>query len=373
MTATPSPRSVNTILHEILCRFMAALVILISFDSSNEHVGSSISWIILFGTILAEIPTKTPVAPPVALEVEAAIVASPVGVLDLIMYSSTDSDPSNALPSPEHVSTLPATSSFLCTDSSKASSDSSDSLYSSSSETSSPTHDSAHALRQIVPAPPGIPRRPGILVLPGQEIPCGRPYRTQPNGVLNMLTARKRVHLFHARLLANLMRFCSLPSSSPRKRCRSSSSSSSSDSPLGTTIVTPADVPRPSTRVTPATTTVDHSPVGPSRKRYRSPTTFVPSAIPAPGALSPTHADLLAHHKRFRTSSAALSLEASVEESMEIGSDDEDIDSDVMADIVAEAAAADKFRTEVDVGFKGDAEAKEEAKSSTRGTIEIGI
>nr|GEV10630.1 hypothetical protein [Tanacetum cinerariifolium] len=30
---------------------------------------------------------------------------------------------------------------------------------------------------QILPAPPGLPRRPTILVLPGQPIPVGRPYR----------------------------------------------------------------------------------------------------------------------------------------------------------------------------------------------------
>ncbi|GJW67705.1 hypothetical protein Tco_0122129 [Tanacetum coccineum] len=164
----------------------------ISSDSSDESVESSISRIILFGTILTEIPTETPVVPPVAPEAEVAIVASPAGVLDLIMYSFTDSDSSDDLPSPEHVSNLPATSPFLCTDSSEASSDSSDSessdrplspdshattiarwrskvaLYSSSSETLSPTHDLPPALCQIVPALLGIPHQHGILVLPGQ-------------------------------------------------------------------------------------------------------------------------------------------------------------------------------------------------------------
>ncbi|GKG55810.1 hypothetical protein Tco_0574704, partial [Tanacetum coccineum] len=77
---------------------------------------------------MTKIPTETPVVPPVAPEVETAIVASPAGVLDLIVYSSTDSDSSGDLPSPEHVSTLPTTSPFLCNDSYEASSDSSDSV-----------------------------------------------------------------------------------------------------------------------------------------------------------------------------------------------------------------------------------------------------
>ncbi|GJX33030.1 hypothetical protein Tco_0242885 [Tanacetum coccineum] len=66
---------------------MATLASAAVFD--DESVGSSPSWIILFGTILAEIPSGTPTIEPV-------------------------------------VPTLPHTSPFLCTDSSKTSSDSSE-------------------------------------------------------------------------------------------------------------------------------------------------------------------------------------------------------------------------------------------------------
>ncbi|GKA29222.1 hypothetical protein Tco_0715467 [Tanacetum coccineum] len=332
----------------------------------------------MFGTITSEIPVETLVIPPVSPEVEAARVASPVGVLDLITYSSSDSDPStDLLPSPEHVSTLPATLPFLCTDSFEASSDSSDrpfspdshetvvarwrskvALRSSSSKTSSPTHELPPTVFHIVPAPPGISLRHGILVLIGQVIPYGRPYRTQRDGVLKMLTARKRVHPVPTRVPANHRRFCSTPSSSPRKRRRSSCSSSLSDSP-------------------PATTTIDNSPARPSRKRCRSPTTSVPSAIPASVALSPTRADILPPRKRFRSSSTTLSPKASIEGSIGIGSEEEDIDSDIMvdieADIAEEAAAAEEVRAETDVGFEGDDVAEEEAESSARDTIEIGI
>nr|GEV53463.1 putative reverse transcriptase domain-containing protein [Tanacetum cinerariifolium] len=222
---------------------MAAPVILISFDSLDVIVGSPISRIILFGTIPTETPIETLVVPPIALEAEAAIVASPAGVLDLIVYSSIDFDSSEHLPSLDDVPTLLATSPFLY---------------------------------------------------------------------------------------------------SP-----------------------------------PATTTIDDSPAGPSRKRCRSLTTSIPLAIPALGALFLIRVDILPPRKRYRSSSVALSSEASIEGSIQIGSEEEDIDYDIMAyieaDIAVEAATAAKFRTKVDVGFEGDDKAEEEAESSARGTVEIGL
>ncbi|GKD11854.1 hypothetical protein Tco_1196261, partial [Tanacetum coccineum] len=167
---------------------MAALVILISSDSSYESVGSSSSRIIFFGFISAEIPAKTPVIPPVALEVEAARVASPAGVLDLIRYSYSDSDSSEDPHAPEHAPSAPVTSLFLHSSDSSERPSSSDlnltvvaqwrsrvALHSSSP--SSPTHDlsldvvaSPRPFR-IVPAPPRVPRLPTILVLPDHSSP----------------------------------------------------------------------------------------------------------------------------------------------------------------------------------------------------------
>ncbi|GJR42672.1 hypothetical protein Tco_1310775 [Tanacetum coccineum] len=46
-------------------KLMAILVISISSDSSDESVGSSLSRIILFGIIPAEIPAETPTIPSV--------------------------------------------------------------------------------------------------------------------------------------------------------------------------------------------------------------------------------------------------------------------------------------------------------------------
>ncbi|GJT24436.1 hypothetical protein Tco_0894373 [Tanacetum coccineum] len=123
---------------------MAILIISISSDSSDESVGSSTSRVVLFGTvptiILAEgstrVPTtipsmihdsaaEIPIIPPTALEAGVTIVTSPAGVLDLIMYSSTDSDLSEDLSAPEHAPIVPTTSPFLhSSNSSKAFDDS---------------------------------------------------------------------------------------------------------------------------------------------------------------------------------------------------------------------------------------------------------
>ncbi|GJQ89064.1 putative reverse transcriptase domain-containing protein [Tanacetum coccineum] len=82
-------------------------------------------------------------------------------------------------------------------------------------------------IRQILPAPPSLPGRSAILVLPGQSIFVGRPYRTQPNGVLRMLTARKRVGPLPTHRLA--LRYSSDYSSSDQFTSDDSSRDSPSD------------------------------------------------------------------------------------------------------------------------------------------------
>ncbi|GJU66233.1 putative reverse transcriptase domain-containing protein [Tanacetum coccineum] len=115
---------------------MAAPLILILSDSSEESVGSHVPRVILFGTILTSIlvipvvPAEVPIAPAdllVAPEVGAVSVISPTRVLDLVDYSSSsDSDPSH--------------------------------------ESLTPSYE--FPLAPVV-APPGIRRRPAILVRPG--------------------------------------------------------------------------------------------------------------------------------------------------------------------------------------------------------------
>nr|GEV60193.1 protein strictosidine synthase-like 3 [Tanacetum cinerariifolium] len=96
---------------------------------------------------------------------------------------------------------------------------------------------------------------------------------------------------------------------------------------------------------------------GPSYKRRRFPAVSVPLATPVPEALSPVRADLLPPRKRIRGSISMSDQDDSTEESYEAYTEP-DIDSDVQADIDADTATA---------------EAAEEANSSHRGTVEIGV
>ncbi|GJR36112.1 hypothetical protein Tco_1211796 [Tanacetum coccineum] len=241
---------------------MVAPVVCISTDSFEESVGSSSPIIILSDTIMpAAIPSVVPaiippiiydditalsaevsIIPSIALEAKATVVILPACVLDLVIHSSSESDPSEDPSLLEHAPILPFTSPFLSFDSSEPSRDYSSidsskrpslpnshevaiarwrskvalhplSSGSSSSSLSTPVLPSAlveaaiaspntiapfttieaPASRQILPASPGLPRRPAILFFLGQEIPFSRPYRTQPHGVHKMLTVRKRV------------------------------------------------------------------------------------------------------------------------------------------------------------------------------------
>ncbi|GJR62266.1 hypothetical protein Tco_1504428, partial [Tanacetum coccineum] len=106
---------------------MAAPVIPVLSDSFEESVGSHVPRVILFGAIpaiipvipvvLAEVPI-VPAGPLVAPEVGGVSVTSPAGVLDLVDYSSSNSDPSEDFLPP--ALELPLVSPFLCSDDSEA-------------------------------------------------------------------------------------------------------------------------------------------------------------------------------------------------------------------------------------------------------------
>ncbi|GJS51494.1 retrovirus-related pol polyprotein from transposon TNT 1-94 [Tanacetum coccineum] len=106
---------------------MAAPVISISSDSSEESMGSHAPRNILFGTSPATIPvipevSIVPVDPLVAPEVGAVFVTSPAGVLDLVNYSSSASDLSeDSLPPTQELPLVPP---FLCFDDSEVDSES---------------------------------------------------------------------------------------------------------------------------------------------------------------------------------------------------------------------------------------------------------
>ncbi|GJX22681.1 hypothetical protein Tco_0227126 [Tanacetum coccineum] len=135
---------------------MAISVISISSNSSKESVGTSTARVILLGTIPTTIPYTVPTVdlptiPPTSPTIQ---YTSP-----LICTDTSDSDTSERPPLQDPYEITAARWRNR--------------VAARSSPPSSPTHDSPPTLRQILPAPPGLPHRPAILVLPGPPIPVG--------------------------------------------------------------------------------------------------------------------------------------------------------------------------------------------------------
>ncbi|GKD91414.1 hypothetical protein Tco_1366921 [Tanacetum coccineum] len=270
---------------------MTNSVISISSDSSEESVRTSTARVILFGTILTTIPST---APTVDLPYTSPFICT----------NLSNSDTPERPPSPDPYEVIVARWR---------------SRVAARSSLPSPH------VRQILPAPPRLPRRPTILVLPEQPIPVGRPYRTQPNGVCRTLTAKKRVGPLPTHQLA----------------LRYSADCSLSDH------FTSNDLSRDSF--------LDSS----------SPTTSVPVASLVRGALSPVRADLLPPRKRIRDSDSVTDFEPYIEP---------DIDPDVQENIDACIVFANDIAARgTDVRVEMETATEEEVESSARGTIETGI
>ncbi|GKD10961.1 hypothetical protein Tco_1190646, partial [Tanacetum coccineum] len=131
---------------------MAAPVISISSDSSDESVGSSSLWVILIGSIHIKVP--------VASEVAAAAIASPARVLELDTHSSSESGPTEGSQPPVPVS--PMVLPFLHSDDSES--------------------DTALLERHV-----------SSLSHDSMDIPAGRLYRTHLGGPCRALTAKNSV------------------------------------------------------------------------------------------------------------------------------------------------------------------------------------
>nr|GEU94031.1 hypothetical protein [Tanacetum cinerariifolium] len=389
----------------LLVQVMATPVIPISSYSSEESMGSYVPRVILFGTI----PTSIHVILVVPAEVPIA--------------------PADPIVAPK----LPLVLPFLCSDDSEA--DNKSELTKQRPERhESLTPSSKFPLAPVI-APPGIRRRPAILVRPGEAIPFGRPYRTHPNGPRKLLIARNKVRPFPAHRLAwRHVSHCSLDRHClPDFTSDSSFSSSSSDSPSDISLGSSSDLlsnsssvyslgcdasgqshSGPSTRVAsprwvdpldrtlrcsevfmrlrsaslstlyPPTTSessldlssersLDSSSpsAGPSRKRCRSLTTLVPSSIPVLRLIALALTDL-PPRKRFKYS---YSSEASRKEHMEIGTAD--------AETVVDLGVSDRVRAptedglgmgvEVDTSDIREDEKEFEAEASTGGMMEIAV
>ncbi|GJU23959.1 putative reverse transcriptase domain-containing protein [Tanacetum coccineum] len=337
---------------------MAAPIITILSDSSEEGVGSRTPRVILFGSIPVIIHVILEVSiiladPIVTPDVGTVSIVSPTGVLNLLDYSSSfDSNPSeDSLPP---VPDLPLVSPFLST-----------------------------------------------LIRPGEAIAFGRPYRTHPNGLRKLLTARKRVRPLPARRLA--WRPVSHHSSD-----HSSPDLSSPSSPLDHSLsrhtppdTTDADSATPQRFVhrshggtprrseafrhwrsaplsTPYPPTTSESSLGsssersldlsspsvvPSRKRCRTPTISVQSSTRDSRSIAPTPADLLPPRKRFRDS---YSPDDSGEEHMDV----ETADAETIADIgTSDGVVA---HTEDGLGMRVEVTASDVREDDEEFEVEVG-
>ncbi|GJW86513.1 hypothetical protein Tco_0161853 [Tanacetum coccineum] len=211
---------------------MAFSVILILSDSSQESVGTSTARVSLFGTIPTIVPATAPTADLPAIHDDTPLIPTDTPNISPIIPTI-----------PSIAPTIRYTSPFICNDSSN-----SDTL----NTPPSPIHDTpptkiSPSICKILPASPGLPRRPAVLVLPGQPILVGRPYPDYSS--LDHFT----------------------------------SNHSSRDSPLDSSSKTSSD----SHSDTSSDSSSRHSSSRHSSSGHPSPTTSVPVASPVTRALSP--------------------------------------------------------------------------------------
>ncbi|GKA95019.1 hypothetical protein Tco_0817057 [Tanacetum coccineum] len=414
-------------------KVMVAPVISISSDSSDESVGSSISPVILFGSIPIEVPVVTPdllVAP----EVGAAAVASPIGVLELDIHSSSESGPSEGSLPP--VPLTPMVLPFLCSDDSESdtelperhlSSAPHDAMVarwrsrvasqpSSPSGSSSPTTSTSEILTApILPAPPTIVApstdiishilAPSTDIISPIDIPVGRLYHTYPGGPCRALKVRKTVGPLPSYRLAlrytshHLDRFTSGSSSDHSSSdCsladHSSSGHSTSDHTLyGHTSLATIIVysPTPSRFVYPPPARTSWGTEAFCRWRAAQLSTMYPLTTSESSARdSSSESSVGPSIKRCRSPAATMplpipTLGALVPTRVNLlpphkrfrdsysseDSIEEDIDADVLADIEADAGVDDGIGMEVSVEVVSEDDEEYGAESSTRGTVEI--
>ncbi|GJT69317.1 hypothetical protein Tco_1028603 [Tanacetum coccineum] len=274
---------------------MAISVISISSDSFEDSVGTPVRRVILFGTIPTTILDTTPVITLPITQTDTTVIPTEIPIiaptippspnytpasLDYSPASDTESDPYED-PSSDHIPSLPAISPFLSSTNDTTDGDTPDTP-------PLPTHGTPFTeITSSTQRSPVIPRCRVMILALGQPIPHGRPYRYHPNGLVHMMTARKRVGPIPIQQLKASLDF-HLDASSDSSSRHSLSDHSSLDLPSTS--------------------------AGPSHKRRRSPMTSVPALPPVSGALSPVRADLIPSPKRVRDSGYLADVEAEIDE-----------------------------------------------------------
>nr|GEV27151.1 reverse transcriptase domain-containing protein [Tanacetum cinerariifolium] len=282
-------------------KVIAALVIPISSDSTEESVGSYVPRVIFFGTI----PTSIPVIPVVPAEI-------PIAPADSIVT------PEDSLPVTLE---LPLVSPFLCSDDSDA--DSEFELAKQRPERHASITPSFEFPLAPVVAPPEIHSS-------SSRSSSNSSSNISSGSSLDSLSDSSSVHSSRCDALE------SSPNSSSKRSLDSSSPS-----------------------------------VGLSHKRYRSPTTLVPSSTHVSRLIAPTLANLLPH-KRFRDSYA---FEVSEEEHMKIGIADVETIADLGISEGVGAPTKDGIGMGVEVSTSDIKENEEEfeVEANVRGMIEIAV
>ncbi|GJX02168.1 hypothetical protein Tco_0186081 [Tanacetum coccineum] len=211
-----------------------------------------------------------------------------------------------------------------------------------------------------------------MILAPGQPIPHGRPYRYYLNGLVHMMTARKRVG----------------PLPTHRLAVRHSADHSSSDSSSEASSDFHSDASFDSSS---RHSLSDHSSpdlsstsAGPSRKRRRSPMTSVPALPLVFRALSPVRTDLVPSPKRVRDSGYSTDVEidpreTSLRDDVIVKGNKEphleqDIDPEIQAEIDECFAYADALRDRgIDARVVVEAVDRDETKTGARGPVKVRV
>nr|GEW01938.1 reverse transcriptase domain-containing protein [Tanacetum cinerariifolium] len=262
----------------------------------------------------------------------------------------------------------------------------------------SPTHEIvkvAPPTGQILPASFGVRHRRVTIVSPGQPIPYDRLYRYNPNGLVHMMTERRRVRPLPTHYSSSeTSSYSSSDTLSDSSYGHSSPDHSSPTLPSGMRSSHQLCSSVPSILYSSAAITErpSHSSFArPSRKRSRSPTTSVPVSSPVPGALSSVRADLLPPRKRIKSFDYMTDLDVSSDESsksfvpretglrvdVDVKRSDEpysepDIDLNVQAEIDECIVYANALRARgIDDRVVVETVAREEVEASARGMVKV--
>nr|GEX74500.1 hypothetical protein [Tanacetum cinerariifolium] len=329
---------------------MAISVISVSSDSSEDSVRTLAGRVIMFGTIPNTISNTTPVITPPTTQTDTIVIPTETPIItptipsspdytptspDYSPASDTEFDPSED-PSSGHIPPLPVVSPFLSMDDDTTDSDTQDTP-------PSPTHGTPFTeITSSTQRSPVIPRHRVMILAPKQPIPHGRPYRYHLNGLVHMMTMRKRVRPLPIQQLV----------------VRHYSDHSSPD--------------------------LSSTSAGPSHKRRRSTMTSVPALPPVSRDLSHVRTDLIPSPKRVMDSGYLADVEVGPRETslrddvIARGSDEphleQDIDPEIQAEIDACFAYADALRDRgIDARVVVEAIDRDEIETGVRGLVEVRV